>query len=473
MKSISPASTGKRESRTSSLVYVLLCAIPALGTVLFGGVDRITWALFMLLMTVIVGLWLFEAWQTQRLRIDLSSLQIPFLGLIVIGLIQLLPLGASVQPELAFPATHTLSLDPYATRFFIRNLIILLAFLTLCRTFFTTEKRLRRAAIFVIIFGAVMAFIGVLQRIANVDGIYGLRFPFQAISFGPFVNQHHFAAFMEMTGGMTLGLLFGSSVPRERKFLLGFALIVMIAALVLTSSRGGMLSFLSVTLLAGLVSFLARPKQRSRGPADERPRLGNALPVAGAIFAITVTVFGLVLFLGGDESLTRGLGIAAQTGGAGTQGDLTNGRLHFWSVALKIFFDHPIIGAGFEAFGVAFTKYDTWNGIFRVEQAHNDYLQMLADGGILALTAVLAFIVLVFKRSLKVIRDTASSLIRREIAIGALAGCFGIMIHSFFDFPLRTWSNSFFLMLLVTFATVYVSSHNGAGASKRRRSSER
>ena len=121
---------------------------------------------------------------------------------------------------------------------------------------------------------------------------------------------------------------------------------------------------------------------------------------------------------------------------------------------MKIFLKNPILGAGFDAFGgVAFTKFDTWNGFFRVEQAHNDYLQILADGGVVAFACAAAFILLLFNRGIGVIRRSTSPG-RRSIAIGALAGCFGILVHSFFDFPLRTLSNSYFFLLLAALATV-------------------
>jgi len=65
----------------------------------------------------------------------------------------------------------------------------------------------------------------------------------RAMPFGPFVNQHHFAAFMEMTGGLALGLLFGEKTSRERRLLLATAVIIMGAAVAFTGSRGGMLAF--------------------------------------------------------------------------------------------------------------------------------------------------------------------------------------------------------------------------------------
>jgi O-antigen ligase len=173
---------------------------------------------------------------------------------------------------------------------------------------------------------------------------------------------------------------------------------------------------------------------------------------------LLVVIFTTVLYLGGNDPLLRGAGVGE------TGADVSNGRLHFWPVALKIFSEHPLLGAGLDAFGVAFTRFDTWPGLLRVEQAHNEYLQILADAGISGFLCVAAFIVLLFKRGLRVISETHGY--RQHIAVGALAGCFGIMVHSFFDFPLRTYSNSFFFLLLAAMATVPV----GEVQRRRRRS---
>jgi O-antigen ligase len=124
-------------------------------------------------------------------------------------------------------------------------------------------------------------------------------------------------------------------------------------------------------------------------------------------------------------------------------------------VTLQIIRDYPIFGAGFNAYGVAFTRYDTWNGTLRIEQAHNDYLQIFADAGIFGFACAIAFVYFLFKQGLEKINQT-SDRFRRGVAVGALAGCFGILLHSFFDFPLRTPSNAFYFLILVTLATVSV-----------------
>ena len=108
-----------------------------------------------------------------------------------------------------------------------------------------------------------------------------------------------------------------------------------------------------------------------------------------------------------------------------------------------------------DAFGTAFPLYDTWNGNFRVEQAHNDYLQILADAGLLGFICIAAFIYLLFKQGLQKIGGEHSHF-RRSVSVGAMAGCLGILIHSFFDFPLRTPSNAFFFLLFAVFTTASI-----------------
>ncbi|MDQ3372733.1 MAG: hypothetical protein M3521_02445, partial [Acidobacteriota bacterium] len=63
------------------------------------------------------------------------------------------------------------------------------------------------------------------------------------------------------------------------------------------------------------------------------------------------------------------------------------------------------------------------------------------------------FIYLLFKRSTGVITKATDGF-QQNVAIGALAGCFGILIHSFFDFPLRTPSNALFFLMLTALATI-------------------
>ena len=437
-------------SRFSGTIFFLLCAVPVVSTVAFGAVDALALGVLAITMAIITSLWAVESRRYGRVQFSSNPLQLPILGLMLIGLIQLLPFGNSGIPAdlLNVPASNALSLDPYATRSFIVRLVTLFIFFAAALTFINSKRRLKIVAALLIILGALIAFFGILQWLANPGGIYGLRPTPQAIPFGPYVNQHHFAALMEMTSGLTLGLLFGSTAGRDRKILLAMAAVLMGMAIFLTGSRGGVLSYIGVAAFAALASFIGR--------YDTAGGRSRKLMIILSVAGLMLIAVGCVSFLGGGSGLLRGLGAQAD------QVDITSGRGHFWAVAWQIFTAHPILGAGLDAFGSAFSRYDNWNGLLRVEQAHNDYLQILADAGILGFACVAAFAFLLVRNGIRSITAQKDDL-KRSIAVGALSGCFGILIHSFFDFPLRTTANAFVFMTLAALATSVIGSRNIRG----------
>jgi len=437
-----------RQNRT---LFVLLLLIPCLMTIAYGGTE--TWTLIFLspLIALLGMIWIVRSWRQAAFPVNFDSLLFPLLGLLLLAFIQLLPLGNSgVPPDaLTIPASNALSMDAYSTRLFLVRLVGYIVFFAAALTFIDTENRVRKLVTAIAIFGGSMAFLGIIQKLASPDAIYGIRPTPQAIPFGPFVNQHHFASLMVLLSGMTLAHIFGNAATTQKKILLSISALIMAIAVVLTGSRGGLISYLATLGIAGLAIIW-----RVRESSEKRPWLPA---VVGAI-AILITVVGAVIFLGGAESLLRGVGFQ------NTSDDVSSGRLHFWSVAVKIFMANPIFGAGFDAFGVAFTKFDTRNGLLRVEQAHNDYLQTLADGGVLGFACVVGFIVLFVRKCLAGISNSVDAFGRVTI-IGALAGCVGIMVHSFFDFPLRTAANAFFFLLTAAIAVVQVSKKNLSDAN--------
>jgi O-antigen ligase len=440
----------ERFSRLSGVIFILLCLVLIFSTLAYGAVETWAFGIISIFTGLIAVFWMIDAWFNKEFRFDTNLLQLPVLGLIIIGLIQLLPLRSpETGGALTVPAVTSLSINPYTTRLAVIQLVIFLVFFAAAFTYINSAQRLRKIVTVVIVFGAIMAFFGILQRLASPEGIYGWRPTPQAIPFASFVNQHHFAAFMEMTIGLTLALLVGKATEKDKRLLLIIAIVLMGIAILLTGSRGGVLSLLGVLGFVLLTNFLRRSDEQTELSKEERrARFKRQIALVGGGLGLLIVLFGAVLLLGGDAPLSRGIGFT-------TQADVSSGRLHFWSVGWQIFMAHPILGAGLDAFGTAFPLYDSWNGNFRVEQAHNDYLQILADAGILGFISVAAFIYLLFKQGLQKI-GAEHSHFRRSVAVGALAGCFGILIHSFFDFPLRTSSNAFFFLLYAVFATASI-----------------
>jgi O-antigen ligase len=443
----------EKPTRLSGVVYVLLSVMMIFATIAYGSVE--TWALGLLsiIACLIMVFWLADSFVSQLFRFSTNLLQIPLLGLFLIGVIQIIPLGNLPLPTdlLSIPVSNTISVDPNITRLAVIQLLVYLVFLTAAFAHVNTQKRLRKMVFTIILFGAFWSFFGIIQWLSLIGSqdqfIYGFRPVNNAFPFASFVNKHHFAAFMEMTIGLTLSLLYGESTQKDKRMLLIIAIGLMGTGLVLTGSRGGLLSLLGVIGFVTLFNLIGK-KVKSSSKKSVPSKIQNKLLLIGASLALILVLFGSVIFLGGEGALMRGTGMS-------TQSDISTGRFHFWQTALQIIKDHPVIGTGLDSFGVAFTKYDSWNGNMRIEQSHNEYLQILSDAGILGFGCVIAFIILLFKQGLGT-ANQSSDRFRRGVAVGALGGCFGIIVHSFFDFPLRTPSNSFFFLMLAVLATTTI-----------------
>ena len=432
-RSVEVEETGGTGNRT---LFLLLTFIPIVTALLYGGTSTFAMLVIGPMLAVLGVTWAVRSWRLSELTINADPLLYPMIALLALALFQLLPFGgAGAAGEiLKVPASNALTLDPYSTKIFILRLSGYILFFAAALTFIDSEDRLRELVAAIAIFGGVIAFVGIIQRLASPDAIYGVRPTPDAIPFGPYINRHHFATLMVLFSGVVLSHLLGGAVARDKKLLFAIPLVLMAVAVVLTGSRGGVIAYLATFSLCVFAHL--RTGGRARLP----------LILGAGAFAIFI-VF-LVTFLGGADALLRSTGL--QTAAE----DISSGRTHFWSVAWQVFKSHPVVGAGMEAFGVAYSRFDTRNGFFRVEQAHNDYLQMLADGGLIGLAMVAAFIFFLVRKAAAAFSEVEAGEYQRVTRIGAFAGCVGVLVHSFVDFPLRTASNAFFFLLVVAMLAV-------------------
>ena len=300
------------------LIFTLLMFTAIASAVIYGVVDPLALGLLAVMMAIVIMLWGVRSWSTRAVDLNSSVIQLPLLGLIVIGIIQLLPLRSDTASGLlSTPASAAISLDAYATRFFTIKLVILAVFFAAALTFFDSFRKLEKCALVTIFFGAVMAFFGIIQRLSGAETIYGLRKVGQAIPFGPFINQHHFAAFMEMTSGLAIGILIGRGVGSTKRLFAGIAAALMGIGLIFTGSRGGLLGYVAVIAVSGILTYLASHRGR-KGDTETAGRMA----VFGGGAALLVGVLAMAFFLGGGDALFRGIGPQG--------GDITSGRTHFW-----------------------------------------------------------------------------------------------------------------------------------------------
>lgn len=456
-----------RHTLASRFVFLIVCLAIILSALAYGTVHYWALAIFFIGAVSILVLWLIDGWSLESFRISRNVLQLPLLGMFLLGAFQLLPLR---HPEdvgtHSIPLVSSLSFDPYSTRFILIQVAALLIYLAAVLVFTDTPKRLRLLVRTIIVFGFFLAIFGLTQSFTSPTKVYWIRDMPQSQAFGPFINRHHFAGYMELALALPLGLVFTGSIEREKKFIYLFAAGLMAVALVMTNSRGGLISFFAELLfLVATIGLRRRHKHKKRELAEDKPRLKSAAMKAGLALALVVALFGGVVLLGGEEALTR------MVGSVNTD-DPTTGRAHFWSVTVDIIKNHPWVGTGLGAFGVVYTGYDSRNGLYRLEQAHNDYLQVLSDGGIVGALLGLFFLVGLFRMGFA--RRESRDDFRRGVATGALAGCFAVLVHSFFDFTLHTPANALLFLVLAALATMNgrVEDVQSRRQKRQRRSSE-
>lgn len=450
-----------KHTLASRFVFLLICVAIVLSALAYGTVHYWALELFNLGALTILVLWIVDAWNLGNFRLSGNPLQFPVFGIIVLGLIQLLPLREIPSSGIApFGLSHSLSLDPNSTRLVLVQLTTLLIFFAATLVFTDTPHRLRLLVRTIIIFGFGLALFGLTQSFTAPTKVYWVRELNQSTAFGPFINRHHFAGYMELTIALPLGLLFAGAVDKEKRLIYLFVAGLMGVALVMTSSRGGIISLVAEVLFFTAVTAFWRKDRDHKGRKSSRIR-GAAIRI-GLAAALLVGLFVGVIMLGGELSVTRLIDSV-------NTDDPTTGRAHFWAVTIEIIKAHPILGTGLGAFGVIYTRFDSRNGLFRLEQAHNDYLQIFSDAGIIGAALALIFVALLFYKAF--VRMKSRDDFRRGVALAALGGCFAVLVHSFFDFTLHTTSNALLFLVLAAMATM-----NGRVESpprKRKRRSER
>jgi len=455
-------SAKRRHTLASRLAFLTICVMIVVTTLAFGTVHDWALATFAVTAAGLVCLWCIDGLVLGSVQLNRNALQAPLLGLILLGLFQLLPLrGAQDDAGLGLSLTRALTLDRYATQLVLVQLVSLFIYFAAVVIFTDSPRRLRNLTRTIIIFGFVLAIFGLTQSLTS-DGtrVYWFRQLTQSTAFGPFINRHHFAGYMELAIALPLGLLVSGSLETHKRPLYAFAALLMAVSLILTNSRGGMISLMAEVIF---VIVIAGPGASTSERARPGNRLRGVLLRAAAALGFAVILFFGAIAIGGPSVFNRLLGTVNAS-------DPTTGRAHFWQVTLDVIGHHPFIGSGLGSFGVIYTHYDSRNGLYRLEQAHNDYLQILADTGIIGGLLGLSFLVLLFGKGFA--RRSSSDKFRRGVATGALAGCFAVLVHSAFDFTLHTTANALLFLVLAAMATVGHRVEEGGGQRRRRRRKE-
>lgn len=398
----------------------------------FGTVEPWSIALFELIVILLLLLWAAKAIVENRLEIRIPAAALPLGGFVLLGLAQSIAITGSGG------RVSSLSMDVEATRGAVAVIFFLFVCFLIASNFFTSPERLRSLANFLIIFGLALAVFALVQHFTWEGKLFWVRPMPEAGtgSGGPFVNRNHFAGYMEMLIPMAVALALFRGARGEARLFYGFAAAIMGIAEAASLSRGGI-----VSLTAGIL-FVAAASMRIKRSA-ENARFQGKFSFSGHpalfVFLIAGAIVAGIFWVGADSGLAERM--------ADSQNDASlSGRAQIWAGTWTMFIAHPILGVGLGAFQTVYPIYGRGESSFLVEFAHNDYLQALADGGIVAAALAVWFILATFRDFVRGVRLRDPLL--RTLVLGAGAGIFAILVHSLFDFNLQLPSNALLFLVL-------------------------
>jgi O-antigen ligase len=403
---------------TNTTLLVGACAVLLLGPLAFGAVEP--WSIFALeaCAVLLLSVWAFRQWINREVNVSVNVLYRPMAAFFALVLVQYV-VGTTAYRHVTY--SHLLLYAAYGMLVFV------------------VTQTLRRSSHFELMgylftgYGAVVAAFAVLQGMAPNGKLYWI-WPLEqgGAIYGPYVNHNHYAGLMEMLTPFPLVLAATRFTDGSRKLAVAGIAALMAGSIFLSGSRGGMAAFVAQMVVLSVLLI------RKREGSWRQP-----LMLAG--FLAVVIVF--LVWMGGNELTRRLASIHSEA-----REEISGGvRLTIDRDCLRMLIKRPFLGFGLGTFPIVYPEFRSFYTTFFVNQAHNDYLQLLVETGLAGFSIALWFLVLVFRQAsgkLKNWTETASG----ALTVAALLGCVGILVHSFLDFNLQIPANAALFYVLCAIA---------------------
>lgn len=446
-------------------IFYGLIAVIALTAIPYGTVEPWSEALFECALFFLTLLWIVHGFIAGSWRLGNTRLVLPMIGLVLLAMVQSVTWW---RTDLAGEQVwFALSADPFETwAFAFRMAALVLAALLVIR-FTSNTKRLGILVHAIIAVAIASALFGIArQAMQHGQGFVLPRLkPDQG--FGQFINKNHLAFLMEMAVGLVVGVALMRRGRRDRVLLYLSMLLLMWAAIVLSNSRGGLLTIMVQAIFAALLfansrTFAREKSANQKGLIRWTRSIAVTLVMIGAL--LLVIVVGVV-WLGGDQ-LATGVETATSEMSGVDVSEMHEGarRRDIWRATWQMFKAHPIAGAGLGGFWAEVPVYHPASGVLTPQQAHNDYLELLASGGILGAALFIWFAGALISQARQSVNATKG--FQRAVNLGAIIGLGGVGVHSIVDFGLHITINALVfvaLLAIISLKTLAVKNRNREG----------
>ncbi len=296
-----------------------------------------------------------------------------------------------------------------------------------------------------VVFTIIHSFIGVVQSL-NIFSEFGFSFANVNLIKGNFSNKNLFSQslFFGFTFSTT-GIYF---LKKYWKTLSVIASISSLFLILLFMTRGVWLALLASSVISFVLYFVFIHK------AVEKSFLkGKRLIYFSSIVIVFVTVFTLFV-----SKTDYGQSIRNRIQASFKLSDSsTNSRFGLWNKTLDLWEENPVLGVGSGNWKIEILKSDVVkyrNGWVVPRRAHNDYLTILSENGIIGILAYLAMFILILSCLIRVMKRSQSQ-DDKMFALSIFFALIGYLCFSFFSFSRERVETQIILNILFAFSLFY------------------
>ncbi|MHC4439711.1 MAG: O-antigen ligase family protein [Planctomycetota bacterium] len=440
--------TDVHPSGFDQVIELLLISLLAFMPLAFGAVEAWSEEVVVVFTTAISICFALKLVLQKEVKLVWSWSYIPIALFILIAVFQLIPLRAGlvniISPSTAATKKEllgdlpksgvllksmTLSFYPNATAQNLRLVLAVAAVFIVVVNTFRRPEQIKRLLGAIAVIGGSIAVLSVAQNLFGNGKIYWLVPPGSGnASSGTFINHSHYGQFMNLSIGAALGLIMVKvheafrgrkvtppvafdyiSSPAARRLWLLVAVIIIGAVTVFMSlTRGGMISML---IAAGFTTLVLSWRRSLRSQS-------------WAIVLMALGAFICILYVGFDAVYDRLASLQ--------QFNQYEDRLQIIKDIAIAWTRFPVLGTGLGTHEVVYPMFDRSTIPALAAYAENEYAQAAEETGIIGLTAMLVFGILVWKSYIGSVRSAFTPI--RSAAYGLGFGLLAIMIHSLSDF---------------------------------------
>lgn len=433
-----------RLDRASHWLSMGTVALITIATLLFGAVHP--WAYRPLgVVTVVLAAGI--AWRSRGAEAGLASVS-PAILVLLPPLLQSTPIPHAMLEKVApsnvayiktfevgfgSAAFHSLSVVPTLTVTSWTFLLVLTIWMVVMSRAFETLIRPCSLVPWLIAAAVLLSLLALIQKATFNGKIYWFwesRFREPLNYFGPFVNRNHFAGWMILALSLGTGFFLGNLATTGRRIkpawrervlwlgskeassilITGTVLVVMAISLVWTLSRSGIAGAILSLLILSITSIV---RMRSRG------RRGLAASCIALAIGTAVAWKGVdTLFAWYENTHTL------------------EWRFALWHDSLAPLRDFFLLGSGLNTYGAVMLLYPQTDLTQHAQQAHNDYLQLAIEGGLLVIIPWSISAGMIIRRIVQRLRQQQDEM-TWWIRLGAVAGICGIAVQEITDFSLQ------------------------------------